>query len=568
MDTEPPPPGRSVRKGKKRRRSSHGQGNGSSSRGTSESVRSDADPTHSTVECSSILNLDFESFAKKYPDFAKAWTDLKSRRAAAAASTSSAAASSGGKSSSSSFSTYVDSAFNLALTRAVLQDNFRLTLPSLPEGNLCPPVPNRLNYVLWLKILLEQSCDERYFDLPASSGTSSPDHESRHRFRGIDIGCGASCIYPLLLCTDHFCPGLRNECDSGGNGKACTFLATDVDEESAQSARQNVESNNLQDRIEVMLVQRTKRQMIQLQEDGDGSVEDDTGSDMKGPVRTAVEAFREKHHQTGEKSESRYDFCMTNPPFYATENEATDNRKGDGRSRTDMNLSEGVYPDGEVGFIRDMIADSFHLSQSITWFTSMVSKKSSLVELQRELRSKVGRGAVRSATFLQGKTTRWGIAWTHRPVALRSPATKVLGGIQSFEVVVQETCDESALDAILRRISSYCELIATAKNISVDCCVNDCSPVNVSASEGKLTKSCKISGKASGGSRDAFFIDVHLESIVASAESSSIAGTMVNVAFDRFSYSTEGDAGIKMFLSRFQGEVQQSNRRWRRMLAG
>lgn len=52
----------------------------------------------------------------------------------------------------------------------------------LTEGQ----VPNRHNYILWLKGLMD------------STSYEEPD---KRRVRGIDVGTGASCIYPLLGCT-------------------------------------------------------------------------------------------------------------------------------------------------------------------------------------------------------------------------------------------------------------------------------------------------------------------------------------------------------------------------------
>jgi hypothetical protein len=45
-------------------------------------------------------------------------------------------------------------------------------------------VLNRHNYILWLKTLLD-----------------STSYDPRRRVVGLDIGTGASCIYPLLGCT-------------------------------------------------------------------------------------------------------------------------------------------------------------------------------------------------------------------------------------------------------------------------------------------------------------------------------------------------------------------------------
>ncbi|GMS90843.1 hypothetical protein PENTCL1PPCAC_13018, partial [Pristionchus entomophagus] len=66
-----------------------------------------------------------------------------------------------------------------ALTRALLREDFGLDV-DLPAGSLCPRIPQRLNYLLWIE------------DVIVASGLDGDG------VRGIDIGTGASCIYALL----------------------------------------------------------------------------------------------------------------------------------------------------------------------------------------------------------------------------------------------------------------------------------------------------------------------------------------------------------------------------------
>ncbi|QHN85256.1 Methyltransferase-like protein [Arachis hypogaea] len=57
----------------------------------------------------------------------------------------------------------------------------------IPDGHLCPTVPNRSNYIHWLNDLLS------YHIIPTNSICSQ-----QGKVRGFDIGTGANCIYPLL----------------------------------------------------------------------------------------------------------------------------------------------------------------------------------------------------------------------------------------------------------------------------------------------------------------------------------------------------------------------------------
>ncbi|KAI9641705.1 hypothetical protein NHQ30_009561 [Ciborinia camelliae] len=74
------------------------------------------------------------------------------------------------------------------LTKSLLKRDFGLKL-TLPDDRLCPPVPNRLNYILWLQNLVDTSSDT-YIDSYCPG----------RQVHGLDIGTGASCIYPLLGC--------------------------------------------------------------------------------------------------------------------------------------------------------------------------------------------------------------------------------------------------------------------------------------------------------------------------------------------------------------------------------
>ena len=92
----------------------------------------------------------------------------------------------------------MDDRFNLSLTRAILKVHFGYDYFFLPAGHLIPPVPNRQCYLDWLAVLLDD-----HVALPL----------------GLDVGTGASCIYPLL-----------------GAKMGWRFLATDVDAESVANA--------------------------------------------------------------------------------------------------------------------------------------------------------------------------------------------------------------------------------------------------------------------------------------------------------------------------------------------
>jgi len=279
-----------------------------------------------------------------------------------------------------------------------------------------------------------------------------------------------------------------------------------------------------------------------------------------------------------------FDFVMTNPPFYGTLEEASDIRKGDGRERTDMITSEGVYPGGEVGFVIHMIEDSLYLRQRISWYTSMVGKKSSLNSLVKKLRDLgFGRGNIRTTEFVQGKMNRWGLAWTFLEIPARLIATRVSGIVDSFHVQMDDAFKErEAEKEVFDRIYSYCQHI---KDIVLLCSLKRCNQgLKVTIVEELRSKNDEFrchpaetaSYKHHKGSTNMtnpsrlcllpkeghFLIDVMVQCVSSREESK---GNIVQVTSNSFSHSARGNTFINRILSQMEGDVTRSNRKWRRI---
>ncbi|KAI8974587.1 S-adenosyl-L-methionine dependent methyltransferase [Trametes punicea] len=242
------------------------------------------------------------------------------------------------------------------LTEAILLRDFALKV-ELPAGRLCPPVPNRLNYILWLEDVL----DTTSLALALDSGRS---------VRGLDVGTGASAIYPLLGCQTH---------------PNWSFTGTELDELSLASARKNVQANGLQGRIDIL------------------------GADPAGPVLGPL--FY---------SDTLYDFTMCNPPFYSSRDEVLQSAEakelGPNAVCTGADV-EMITPGGETAFVARMVDESLQLRDKCRWFTSMLGKMSSLSEIVQSLRTKeVDNYAI--SELVQGQTRRWVIAWSFGDVRL------------------------------------------------------------------------------------------------------------------------------------------------------
>ena len=109
----------------------------------------------------------------------------------------------------------------IALSRALLARDFGIIDWRCPSNRLCPTITSRLNYILHVQDLLASFNTTFIFDKPI----------------GIDIGTGASCILAIL------------------GAKACGFrtIATEIDLESFESAKENVNRNKLSNDIEFSL---------------------------------------------------------------------------------------------------------------------------------------------------------------------------------------------------------------------------------------------------------------------------------------------------------------------------
>ncbi|KAJ3343367.1 Methyltransferase-like protein 16 [Gonapodya sp. JEL0774] len=168
------------------------------------------------------------------------------------------------------------------LCYALLATRFNIRL-EIPLDSLIPPIPNRIDYLLWCLDLVKECSNtptdaenehspdlkkrpreaeehEQYVNhskkirfhafpplseshsilkSPKSSfSNAAPSASATEPILAIDIGTGCSCIYPLL--------GVRLE-------PRLRFLALDNDERSAEYARGNVEMNALSEKIRVVL---------------------------------------------------------------------------------------------------------------------------------------------------------------------------------------------------------------------------------------------------------------------------------------------------------------------------
>lgn len=242
-----------------------------------------------------------------------------------------------------------------ALNEALLKAYYQIEYWDFPQGYLCPPIPGRVDYIHYIADLLKES-----------GITTKP-------ISILDIGTGASCIYPIL----------------GAREYGWQFVASDIDPVSVDSANTNVNRNKTI----------AKYVTCRLQKNRDN-------------IFHGIINAKEYYHVT-----------MCNPPFHQSIEDANT-----GTNRKWQNLQKGKKKingkalnfggqkaelwchGGEVAFIRKMISESKKYQNQVHWFTCLISKKDNLPKIKLFLK-KAQASQVKVVNMAQGQKTSRFIAW-------------------------------------------------------------------------------------------------------------------------------------------------------------
>ncbi|CAD5227812.1 unnamed protein product [Bursaphelenchus okinawaensis] len=239
------------------------------------------------------------------------------------------------------------------LSEILLKKDFELDVEFM-SGSLIPRIPQRLNYLLLID------------DILRANGITE-------NVTGLDIGTGASCIYPLI----------------GAKLLRYRFIATDVDEKSVEWACQQTKKNFKYDEIRILLIE------------------------------------NEKFFEEPLKQVDKLDFCMCNPPFfYESEGNLKFERNSEGtytntveptvsapRSITVAKGNELMTSGGEVQFVKAIVDESVLFKDKVKVFTSMVGKISSIKVLTACLKD-VGCKTIGISRLSQGNTQRGVLIWS------------------------------------------------------------------------------------------------------------------------------------------------------------
>ena len=232
------------------------------------------------------------------------------------------------------------------LNKTLLFADYQLKFWDFPKENLCPPIPGRVDYIHHLYDLLSK--------------------ESKVKI--LDIGTGASCIYPIL----------------GVAIYNWNFVATDIDKNSLQSANKIILKNNLQDKIELRF-------------------QSNESSILKGILN----------------KKEQFSAIMCNPPFYASYIDAKEENRRKNRNLGNIavrnfsgNNNELWYVGGEKAFLHTYLYESSQFPESSIWFTSLVSKKENVASLQKSAK-KLGATVFKVIPMIQGNKVTRIVAWRY-----------------------------------------------------------------------------------------------------------------------------------------------------------
>ena len=244
------------------------------------------------------------------------------------------------------------------LNTALLNYYYGIKNWDFPEENLCPAIPGRADYLHHIADLVTQS---NFGNLPEGE-----------KITALDIGVGASCIYPIIGVTEY-----------GWN-----FIGSDINAESIQSSQKIADANeSLKDKIELRL-------------------QENSASIFEGII----------------KEEEKIDLTICNPPFHSSTEEAqksshrkVKNLTGKKVKTPELNFAgisaELVCEGGEHTFIHNMISESKIFEKNCYWFSTLVSKKSNLKGIYKAL-SMIEATQVKTIPIGTGNKSSRIIAWS------------------------------------------------------------------------------------------------------------------------------------------------------------
>ncbi len=234
-----------------------------------------------------------------------------------------------------------------ALNSALLKFYYQISFWDIPKGYLCPPIPGRADYIHHVAELL--------------------DYKKGADIRMLDIGVGANCVYPLIAHSEY----------------GWSVVGTDVDEVALTNAQKIISEN-----------------------------------DLESSVTLRLQTDKTKIFQNIIKKDEFFHLTISNPPFHSSAEEA---RAGSEKKNRNLGLrknssnfggqnNELWCEGGELEFIKNMIEESVQFKSQCLWFSTLVSKSTTVPLIYEELK-KHRIHSIRTLDMAQGQKKSRIIAW-------------------------------------------------------------------------------------------------------------------------------------------------------------
>ena len=263
------------------------------------------------------------------------------------------------------------------LNRALLNHYYGIENWEFPDENLCPPIPGRADYIHHIADILAEN---NFGKIPTGQNVIC-----------LDVGLGASCIYPIVGVTEY----------------DWTFIGSDIDPKAIASAQNIIDSNaSIKNRIECRLQKNSKDVFY-------------------GIV----------------SKEEKIELTICNPPFHASIEEAQKGSRRKVKNLSGKNVkspklnfsgiaSELICEGGENQFIQNMIRESLAFSKNCYWFSTLVSKQSNLKGIYKLLENSAAT-QIKMVPMGTGNKSSRIVAWTFLSLIEQKEWRKTRWEIQS-----------------------------------------------------------------------------------------------------------------------------------------
>ncbi|RZT00241.1 23S rRNA (adenine(1618)-N(6))-methyltransferase RlmF [Aquimarina brevivitae] len=252
-----------------------------------------------------------------------------------------------------------------ALNKALLHHYYDITNWEFPDENLCPPIPGRADYLHYIADLL---AEHNFGNIPTGN-----------KITGLDIGVGASCIYPII----------------GVTAYDWQFIGSDIAPKSIASAQHIVATNPA----------------------------------LNGKIECRLQHHKKAIFKGILSKEEKIDFTLCNPPFHASIKEAQKgtrrkikNLTGKKEKKPTLNFAgineELICEGGEHTFIHRMVKESKRFATNCFWFSTLVSKQSNLKGMYNALQQ-LKANQIKTIPMGTGNKSSRIVTWTFLDAAER-----------------------------------------------------------------------------------------------------------------------------------------------------